>query len=540
MRRRRGGYGSKRWKGAHRWGELGRLADWRRGATLKRTDTVSSWFAGREEKDGSSRGLLSKDSQRGWPLQQSIDPGIEYTGHGARTTTPNGSEYQLTPPPPPPSYLKPNTLMSVREDWMRRASSPVPPAPLSGNPFATPPHSRPGSYDPFDRAAGTNNPPSFSAPFAGVKPVLNSDGNTPRSPASRPGALQENQPVLDASERRVATESSVPSASAAAAAPHSALGSDGKASNGQVHGHRRDLTIDTTNLSVPAGPRKDRGRSTTSNDKTNSVSDEHAAVSADLQKMFTYDASISDYGVHESLCGRFETTPTDECEEVRGPAVPESATIEAFGGIGFGIMGGKWDPRNSGSNMGTPLSSKRSKKTIKTPVGPMKIQSAITRGASVLSTSILSSGHEAETGTPSSPSQKPEMSRKISSSDHGSESKGSQAMSPGTFSSLFRAYSTTAPGPGPSGSRTSNPPTPPIPGVPISSDGSAPTPALKRTGGTLGRRGTTPVSKRGKPQGPPLAPRTAPPRRSVAPEDFSEDGLGGLSRANSNVRGLWR
>ena len=523
IRRRRRGYNDTPPQGVHRWGIRGRIVDWRSGGTLSRADTVSSWFAGREEKEETSKGLLSRDLQRVLRPQQSNDPGIEYTNGGAGETTPTRSEHQMTPPPPPPTYLKPHASMSVREDWMRRTSSPAPPSSFS-NPFATPPHSRASSYDLPDRypdrASTTSNLlsafVSISPPFSVVKSFLGSDGNTPPSSSSSPGILQEKQLELATREYKVATESNVPytPANAIAAAPDSAFDplSPGKASSDL--GHRRNLTIDTTNLGVsrpvsrrtlgittdasgvPVDPKKDSAPSSLHhsipNDNNNSNSDEGAAASAELQKMFRCSTPVSDYEVHESTCGRFQTTPTEGCHELLSPAAPESATTEAFG-IGFGAMGGKWDPRHSDPNrssndgsVAAQLSSKKSKKMMKTPPGPVKTQSSIQRVSSFLSTSI-SASHEGESF--------PEETGTIMEVDENA---------------------------------------PPLLGTYLS-DGSAPTSAPSTGGGTPGNGGAhlqEPAQNREQGRGSPLTPRTAPPRHSVAPEDFSEEGLK-LSRENT-------
>ena len=565
-RRRRRTRSDTRTPEARPRGMLGRLVDGRRGFTLRRADTVSSWFAGREEKDDSISGLLPKESLRTLSSLESSDPRTRLTG-GVRPTT---SVDQLTPPPPPPSYLKPNNLGYSQEGWTRRTSSPAPPASLSGNPFTTPSHSRNSSYDLSDRytdGASVSNSllstaMSTSTPFSGVRSFRGPGGNTPLSPASGPGSLQETRFALAAREHEVAMEGSVlqAPARAIAATSHSAFGpiSPEVAAKGM---HKRNLTIDTTNLGVSdalkntleitdAAPgvaeKPKHGRAhdpnllsdlapSTPNDRVNSGSDDDAARRAELQKMFSCDTPLSDYEIHESVYERFYSTPTEGCEELRSPAAPESTTMEMFG-IGFGAMGGRWEPRNSESNWSTHdasllvrLPSKKTKKGIRTPLGPMMMQNSLKRGTSVLSTSA-SSSHGGD--PPSSPGQRSEIPSGKSSSYHSNESKPKQVMSPAAMSSLLDANRI---GLGPSDPQMNetifevDEDVQPVPRRPLS-DGDVPTSAPSGGGGTSGSGGSyqtqEPAQRRGERQGSNLTPRTAPPRRSVVPEGFSEEGSG--------------
>ncbi len=411
---------------------------------------------------------------------------------------------------------------------------------------------------------------STSTPFSGGKPFQGSDGNTPPSSASSPRGLQELKLELAAREHWIATEGGVPHAPArtSAAAPHIDFGptSPEKAAKGA---HRRNLTIETANLGasrstsdtqrksfettgvpgVPANQKQDRAHDTNrlsvlAHLSPNGNSDEDAAATAELQKMFACDTPSSDYEMHESMCERFQTTPTEGCQELRSPAAPESATMEMFG-IGFGVMGGKWEPRHSDSNWSSHdasfvarLPSKKSKKSIRTPLGPMRIQHSIKRGASVLSTSAYSSyGDE----TPPSSDQKWEMASGQSSPYQNNESNPKQIMSTGTMSSSPDVYG-TAPGSSAIQAKETifevDEDVPPVlPGTPMS-DGNVPTSTPSGGGGrTSGSGGTDdtwePAQRPGEKQGSTLTPRTAPPRHSVVPDDFSsEEGLG-LSRANT-------
>ena len=548
---RKWGHNNTRMQGARRRGILARLVNWRSGS-LVRADTVSSWSAGREERDDSNSRLLSKDPQRVWASQQPGDLMSGYPARGAkardaRATTALPFELQLTPPEPPPPHLKPNTLAYIREDWTRNA-------PMSGNPFVTPPHSRSVSYDRsdryFDGTSATSSLPStavsVSTPFSGGRPFLGSNGDTPPSSASSLGALQDKPRAWTASEGSVLQ---TPAGAVTAA---------------QKTRHQRNLTIDTAIVSRPVSDTQKRTPEITvvapgvpedpkqvSGHDINpppvlahsTPSDEGAAAAAsELQQMFTCGTPISDYEVHESICGRFETSSTEGYHELRSPAVPESATMEMYGNIGFGVMGGKWEPRNPDSNrssndaslVATPLSYKRSKRSMKTPPGPRRYQSAIKRGASVASTSVTPSPRAV---TPPSPSPRSELQSGKSWSDRSSESRRTQVVSTGTISSLLEVYSR-----GPSPSTPQGQDTifevdenaPPVPGTPIPGS-NAPTSPLNREG-TFGSGGRTTVQelaqRRGQGQVTPLAPRTAPPRRSVAPEDFSGDSLG-LSRENT-------
>ena len=581
-RRRRRPHNDTRTKGTRPRGILARFMEWRTGYTLSRADTVSSWFGGREEKDDPGRGLLPKESQGVSPSQRPSDPKFGYTSRDASATSPTHLEIQLAPPPPPPSHLKHNTLGSIgedwmredwmREDWMRRTSSPAPPTSLSGNPFATPSHSRNSSYDPPGRYPdgpfAFNSLPStamsISTPFSGVKPSLGSGGNTSPSSTSSPRGLQEMKLELAAREHWIATEGSPPHAppGVIAAAPHVDSGpvSPEKTAKGM---HRRELTIETVNLGasrsipdtarrsleitgvpgVPANPKQDRAHDThtlavLAHTSPHGNSDEDAATSAELQKMFTCGTPLSDYEMHESMFERFQTTPTEGCQELRSPAAPESATMEMYG-IGFGVMGGKWEPRHSGSNWSANdaslvarLPSKRSKKSIRTPLGPMRIQHSIKRGASVLSTSA-SSSHGDE--TPPSSDQKWETPGGQSSSYQNSESNPTHIMSTAAVASLLDAYR-LAPGPSaPQAKETITKVDEIAPCVLLHgthiSDGNAPPTSTPSGGGTQESR--EPAQTLGERKGSNLTPRTTPPRHSVVPEDFSsEEGLG-LSRANT-------
>ena len=628
-RRRRRPHNDTRTPGVGPRGVLGRLKGWRTGYTLSRADTVSSWFAGREEKDDPGRGLLPKESHGVLPSQQSGDPKFGYTSRDASATSPNFLENQLAPPLPPPSYLGHNTLGSMgedwmredwmREEWMRRTSSPAPPASLSGNPFATPSHSRTSSYDPPGRYPdgpfAINSLPStamsLSTPFSGVKPFLGSDGNTPPSSASSPRGLQELKLELAAREHWIATEGSAPHVPprAIAAASHVESGpavspEKSAAAKGM---HRRNLTIETANLGasrsipdtqrkslestgvpgVPANPAQDRAHDTDALpglahlSSPNGTSDEDADATAELQKMFTCGTPLSDYEMHESICGRFQTTPTEGCHELRSPAAPESATMEMFG-IGFGVMGGKWEPRRSDSNWSASASAsanpnvnandaggfvarlpsasnRRTKKSIRTPLGPMRIQQSIKRGASVLSTSASASCSHGDETPPSSDQKWETPSASGEPSSYQNPNNGShptQGTSTGAVSSLPDVYR-VALGPGvPQQAKETivevdeNAPSVLLPGAAVS-DGNA-SPTATPSGGGGGASGTTTTGggggggtssqddarepaqySPGENQGSNLTPRTAPPRHSVVPDDFSSEEGQGLSRANT-------
>ena len=553
-----------------RGGRPGGMAGWR---TPVRANTGESFVIGKEESDDPSTGLLSKKkTQRFWTSPHPSDSRVGYTGLAARVTMLVPREYQQIPPQPPPSHLKP----------VPRAAGPATPALFSSRPFDNSSHSPSGSYDQSYRyyygISPTNSIPStavsISTPFSPVKPSTAWDGNTPPSSASSPGA-QEKQRILWGG-RRAATEGSVPhtpatSASANTAAPHSPSGPS--PTRASANGHRRNLTIDTSITSsraLPDIPREPQENtvavtglpadstqvgahdtnapsgltSLSPNDRPKSNSTAEAEAKK-LQDMFAFDPSLSDDEIHKSIHQVYQQSPTDGGHDMSSPAVPESATTEMYG-IGLGVMSRGWEPwqsdANSRSNHTSLHSSgKRSMKSVKsvrTPPSPMRFQSLITkRSAAALSMSTVSGAPSPGAGAgaatpPTTPGQRPATSSRKSSSDRESESGGRK--STGTLAGLLEAYG-VAPSPTPSqeGKGTIfelDEDVLDVPGMP-ESGGGAPASASALSeggdGGTQGRNTAQLVGQR------PLAPRNNPPRRSVVPEDFSEDALLNLSREST-------
>ena len=579
---------NKRTHQERRRGFRGGSKGWGKGVDAHRTDTIKSFFVGREEGDESSTGLLSGKSQRSWTSQQLSDSRVRYAGLGARAARPTFSANEPIPPQPPPSHLKPKTLIGIREDRMRSAPVPATSAPPIVNPFATPSHSPSGSYDDRypDGISPTNSLPStglsLATPFSGGRPFPAWEGNTPPSSISSPGGLQRTWPPW---EHRAATEGNAPhtlaaSATALTAAPHSASGPTATGEAGKSH--RRTLTIDTTNIhvprrsleiqrplqgspvaatGVPSDPKRVSSHAHDVNPPTaltsaapheNPLPNPEEDAAASLGKMFTSATSPSDYEIHESMPMPDFTSPTDGGFDAGSP-LPESATLEMYGiNIGFGVMGRKWEPRNSdansSSNPATRSSSKKSMRGMRTPASPRRVQS-LTKAAVPSASASPSSG----TKTPPTPTWRPPAATPSGQPPPPSSSGRNSETSTGTISSLLDGY-----GAAPSPAQVKDTifeldEDAPVPTAAAEMDEAedAPTPpvATPRRGGDAFGSGETQAQAqkqgaggqgqswgRGRGHGSPLTPRRAPPRRSVAPEDFSEEGLGALSREDTTRR----
>ena len=632
---------------AHHGGILGGMGGWRKGLAVDRTDTVKSFFAGKEEGDDSSRGLLSSKSPRYWAPQRPSDARSGYAALGGRTAAPpvpvppqhqhqpqhqyqNQNPNQLSPPQPPPSHLKPAIWVGIPpipDDRARRAPSA---SATATGPGPSPAHSRAGSADRYldglSPATSHLSPAvSISTPFWGARPSFagwdgsgNGNGNgsgnwgTPPSSASSPGAVPEKQRAWGW-ERRAATEGSsvgvlhpLPALPAAAgASTHSGFGTTPQAAQQAqaqaqaARGHRRILTIDTTNINIEvlrpksavqraplgiavAAPAPNPNPNPNPNPYVEDVDAEDAlaTTAAELGRMFAADtttdasaSSLSGHEIREAIRQRYHTSPTDGAhgdgdDDACSPAVPESASMEMYG-IGFGVMGRRWEPRsvdvhastnasvnNNGNASGSAPSSvagsaegKRSAKSVRGARPPPQVpglrrfqsQVLTTRAAAVLSTFAASpSRSRTPSRTPShrsSPS--PSSSRSRSRSARATPALqtptpegGKEVVSTGTIASLIGGYG-IAPTPSPSTTTATPAATPQGGGGGVAAapgrdegggedeDEDEGAPLVPRVPASADAPASSALSS--------LTPRRAPPRYSVVPQDFSEDGHG-LSR----------
>jgi hypothetical protein len=559
--------------------------------SVDRTDTVKTFLVGREETDDSSGGLFRGKTLKFWTSQQPISSRGTYTGIGVGDMAMSGPDSnQPSPPQLPPRHLNPMTMMDTRVDRVPQRPGHASSFSSSSNPFATPTHSRSGSYDPYDRhpneTSTTNNLSSTSLPFSkpfATKPFASWDGGRPPSSVSSVGTLQEKHRTWTAWERaalqrRAATEGSAPhapalSASGSAAARHSAPVSAPIRHAVNDRGHGRNLSIDTTNLSLPR-PAPRRPPDIAPPDARRRVPRETALVAASvptepkpdivhdtdapavlvspppkpkpktrsntvdeaadkLGQMFACDPSPSE-DPHDAMRRFYQTSPTEGGHDQDSPAAPESTTMGMWE-VGFGVMGRKWEPRSadahSNAHGASRSSSKQSAKSLKAPRSTGSLRALTKRGAAVPPISLLPNP-SAGTGaaTRPGPGRTPKMlDVKLPSEREGEWDVDTQA-STGTMSASVDVQGRgPSPAASPRGKETifeidENAPS--VPKLPMPDAG---TPDLPLSGeaDTFEGEGVEveiPAAVAGDIQVTPLTPRIFPPRRSVVPEDFPEDG----------------
>ena len=123
----------------------------------------------------------------------------------------------------------------------------------------------------------------------------------------------------------------------------------------QQHGHRRILTIDSTNINIevlrpkstiqrtalgiavaaPAPNPNANARTHPDEDDMDADADALTTTAAELRRTFASASSLSRHKIRQTIHQRYHTSPTDGGHGASRPAVPE---------IGFGVMGRRWKP----------------------------------------------------------------------------------------------------------------------------------------------------------------------------------------------------